>query len=321
MARTLLAIVGAVLSMSIGAATPFAQAVRANAYVDRGQLLSDLKVLSADDMLGRRVDTPGGARARAFVIRRFTESGIRPLPGRRSFLEPFSFRAGRGVTRPLRHGVNVVGTIDGRRRPRRYIVVSAHYDHIGTVNGDVANGADDNASGTAALFALGRYFSAHQPENSLIFAAFDGEEAGLRGSREFVRAPPVEASALIVDVNMDMIGREYDNRLFAVGTAANPFLRPVLEGVARTAPVRLLFGHEDPTKEEDWSRDSDHHSFQEAGIPAVYLGVEDFAQHHKVTDDYATMTFDFYVRAVETCARVVEAFDRNLDSIARAPRR
>src|SRR4029453_5033805 len=120
------------------------------------------------------------------------------------------------------------------------------------------NGADDNASGTAALFALARYFSAHPPDHSLIFAAFDAEEAGLRGSRAFVTKPPVELSSIVVDVNMDMIGRDPDGRLFAVGTRLNPFLRSDLERVAGTAPVRLLFGHEDPREKEDWTKDSDH---------------------------------------------------------------
>ena len=81
---------------------------------------------------------------------------------------------------------NVVGRIDGTAAPGRYIVVSAHYDHIGVRNGQVFNGADDNASGTAALFALARHFSANRPRHSLIFAAFDAEESGLRGARHFV---------------------------------------------------------------------------------------------------------------------------------------
>ena len=122
---------------------------------------------------------------------------------------------------------------------------------------------------------------------------------------------------MIVDVNMDMIGRDPDDKLFAVGTRLNPFLRPYLARVAASAPVKLLFGHEDPSDKEDWTRDSDHWSFQQAGIPAIYLGVEDFGQHHRPTDDYETMTLDFYVRAVETTLAVVREFDAHLDAIAR----
>ena len=84
-------------------------------------------------------------------------------------------------------------------------------------------------------------------------------------------------------------------------------------------PVKLLFGHDDPTQKavEDWTRDSDHFAFHQQKIPFVYLGVEDFGQHHKATDDYETMSHDFYVRAVETAIRVIQEFDANLDSISK----
>ena len=300
------------------------QTPRASAILDGAQLLRDLKVLTADDMEGRQVDTAGGAKARAYVVERFKASGIAPFGD--SYESPFTFTGGRGANAAERRGVNVIGKVDGTRDASRYLVVSAHYDHIGVRNGTVFNGADDNASGTAALFALGKYFSEHRPEHSVIFAAFDGEEAGLRGSQAFVRQPPVPAGSIVVNVNMDMISRDPDNKLFAVGTRANPFLKPYLERVAASSPIKLLFGHEDPggkanSPDEDWSRDSDHYSFQQAGIPAIYLGDEDFDQHHKATDDFETVTVNFYIGAVETSIAVVREFDRNLDAIAgrRAP--
>src|SRR5215472_11776221 len=102
---------------------------RPSTLIDSPQLLRDLQVLSADDMQGRQVDTPGGAKARAYVIERFKASGIAPFG--ESYEEPFTFAAGRGGTPVERHGVNVVGHIDGSDT-HHYIVVSAHYDHIGT---------------------------------------------------------------------------------------------------------------------------------------------------------------------------------------------
>src|SRR5882724_8863775 len=139
---------------------------RSNEFVDGKVLLHDLQVLAADDMQGRMVDTPGGAKAREYVLQRFRESGVKMFGT--TYEQPFTF-AGRGANAAERHGVNVVGHIDGTKQPARYIVVSGHYDHIGMRNGVVYNGADDNASGAAALFTLATYFSAHQPENSLIF--------------------------------------------------------------------------------------------------------------------------------------------------------
>ncbi len=287
-----------------------------SALIDSVQLLKDLRVLSSDAMQGRQPGTPGGEMARAFIIERFKASGVAPFGA--SYEQEFSFPI-RGSNTAMR-GVNIVGHVDGKRRPRRYIVVSAHYDHLGIRNGQVFNGADDNASGVAALFAIGKYFTVHPPANSLILAAFDAEESGLRGSQAFVRQPPVDADLLAIDLNPDMIGRAPDDKLFVVGTALQPFLRPFVEAIAARAPVNLLIGHEDPKQPEDWTRDSDHYSFIQAKIPALYFGVEDFDQHHKATDDYETITYGFYVHAVETLVQAVEQFDANLDAIEKAKR-
>ncbi len=292
--------------------TVTAQEAPRSALIDSAQLLNDLKVLSSDAMEGRQTGTPGGDKARAFVMTRFKESGIVPFGA--TYEQPFSFSVRGSATR----GVNVVGRIDGKRDPRKYIVLSAHYDHVGTRNGQVFNGADDNASGTAALFAIAKYFKAHPPENSLIFAAFDAEETGLRGSQAFVRTPPVNAAQLSLNLNADMIGRAFDDKLFVVGTTLQPFLRPYVQAVAEKAPLKLIMGHDDPKQRDDWTRDSDHYSFMQAKIPALYIGVEDFEQHHKSTDDYETMTYGFFVRAVETLIRMTEQFDANLDAVDRA---
>jgi Zn-dependent M28 family amino/carboxypeptidase len=209
-------------------------------------------------------------------------------------------------------------------------VISAHYDHIGISRaGAVNNGADDNASGTAGLFAVAKYFSAHKPANTLIFAAFDGEESGLRGARAFVAKPPVDAAAIVIDLNMDMIGRDPDNLLFVVGTYTQPFLKPFIARIATKAPTKLTMGHDDPVKYkadpknqkvEDWTSDSDHKVFCDAKIPCLYFGVEDFDQHHKTTDDYETMTYAFYVRAVETMIYATQEFDAKADDVMKARR-
>src|SRR5207237_1986016 len=137
-------------------------------------------------------------------------------------------------------GVNVIGYIEGTQTPRHYIVVSAHYDHLGVRDGQVFNGADDNASGTAALFAIGKYFSEHRPANSLIFAAFDAEESGLQGSQAFVKEPPVDRQSLALDLNADMIAR--DNTLFIAGTFLQPFLKPEVERIIAKAPAKTVIG-------------------------------------------------------------------------------
>jgi Zn-dependent M28 family amino/carboxypeptidase len=315
MARPRFAFLIVCMGLITVAAAPARQALRTSTYFDSAQLLRDLQVLSADDMEGRQTGTTGGAKARAYVIDRFKAVGLATVGP--SYEVPFTFTARRPPIE--RHGVNVAGRLDGTRAPRRFIVISAHYDHLGVgAGGQVNNGADDNASGTAALFAVAKYFTANRPDHSLLFIAFDAEEAGLKGSMAFVEHPPVDASSLAIDLNMDMIGREATDRLYVVGTAKQPYLKPFVERIAAKAPVKLLPGHENPQEKEDWTRDSDHYPFMEKNIPALYFGVEDFEQHHKPTDDYDTITTDFYVRAVETMILAVKEFDRALDDLDKA---
>jgi Zn-dependent M28 family amino/carboxypeptidase len=146
-----------------------------------------------------------------------------------------------------------------------------------------------------------------------------------------VANPPVDLTAIAINLNMDMIGRDPDNLLYVVGTHTQPYLKPFIERIAAKAPVKLVMGHDDPEKAkanasnqafEDWTGDSDHKAFCDAKVPCLYFGVEDFAQHHKATDDYATMTYGFYVRAVETMLHAVQEFDSRFDELlkARGPR-
>jgi Zn-dependent M28 family amino/carboxypeptidase len=281
------------------------------AGVDGGRLLRDLKTLSADSMEGRLPGTPGGAKARAYILRRFKEAGIQRIGN--SYERPFTFR-GRGDSKD-RGGVNVVGVVRGRREPGRYIVLTAHYDHLGVRDGQIFNGADDNASGVAAMLAIAARLSAATPEHSVIFAALDAEESGLNGARAFLADPPVPRDAIALNVNLDMVARDANNVLYASGTFHYPLLKAYLKDAAR-APVTLRLGHDGTNaKEDDWTRDSDHYPFHQAGIPFVYFGVEDEAQHHKATDDAESVTTEFFIGAANTILAAVRTFDANLDSI------
>jgi Zn-dependent M28 family amino/carboxypeptidase len=286
--------------------------------VDPATLLADLGTLAADDMQGRELGTPGGAKARAFIVSRFRALGLQPVGA--SFEHPFEAQPGRVRGGTPSRGANVVGLIAGTRRPDRYIVVSAHYDHIGVRGGVVFNGANDNASGTAALFAIARHFSAHPPATSLLLVAFDGEEAGLVGSRAFVRAPPVPLDAIVVDLNADMIGRDAAKVLYVTGTRLPPQLRPIVERVAARATVTVRIGHDGAggPGAEDWTRDSDQFAFIEAGVPALYIGVEDYAHHHRATDDAESIDPAFYAGVVETLIDAVAEFDASAETLAPA---
>ncbi len=276
--------------------------------ISAAKLLKDIETLSADDMQGRGIGTPGGLKAREYVARRFAESGVKPFNN--SLFQPFDFtnRAGGKIS-----GANVVGYVEGRRFKDKYLVITAHYDHVGVQKGEIYNGADDDASGTAALFAFAEYFRKNKPLHTIIFAAFDGEESGLRGARAFVAAPTVAKESILLNINMDMISRSDKNELYASGTYHNPQFKPLLEKIAKTSKVKLLLGHDRPEQQrDDWTNQSDHGSFHAARIPFIYFGVEDHEDYHQPTDDFAKINQEFYVHAIETILEAVKDFDKDL---------
>ena len=278
--------------------------------------LDDVRILSADDMEGRGVGTPGGAKARAYIVKRFGQIGLKPQG--KAFEQPFTFKpkfAFKDVT-----GVNLVARIEGTSSSDKVLVVSAHYDHLGVRKGQVYNGADDNASGVAGLLAVAEAFKARPPRHTVLIVAFDGEESGLKGAKAFVADPPVPLAKIGLNVNFDMISKNAKGELYVSGAGPQPFLKPVLEGVARTAPVKLKLGHDTDAdgKENNWTQQSDQGPFAAAGVPWVYFGVEDHPEYHQPTDDFATVPQDFFKRAVATVITATRALDDDLDGISRA---
>jgi Zn-dependent M28 family amino/carboxypeptidase len=286
--------------------------------LDSAGLMTDVFRLAADSMRGRRTGTPENAKARDFIAARFDALGLGVLGGRR--LAPFTATSARRP-QPLQ-GTNVIGVIRGSRFPDRYIVVSAHYDHIG-VTGDgscratgadsVCNGADDNASGTAALLQLAKHFSVAKPQHSIIFAAFDAEESGDVGSRAWVDSLPVPVDQVLIDVNMDMIGRNAKNELFAAGATKYPHLAPLVGAAVgcAPAPITLISGHDGEAGREDWTNQSDQGAFHRRGIPFVYFGEEDHPDYHRAGDHPDRLMPAFYVAAARIVADFVRRFDAN----------
>src|SRR5215211_5916128 len=278
--------------------------------IDAARLLEDVRALSADSMEGRGAGTKGGELARAYVLRRFTEAGLAPFWS--SFEQPFDLPS-------KRKGVNLVGYVRGTKYPERLIVITAHYDHLGVKEGKVYNGADDNASGVAVLLQLATHYAgAARPEHSMLFAALDAEELGLVGARELVKKLKAEKRDVALDVNLDMVGHNERGELYASGAYHTPALRPALERVAAGAPVKLLLGHDRPEQgHDDWTNQSDQYAFHKAGVPFVYFGVEDHKDYHKPSDDFDTLTRDFFVGAAATVLEAVAALDADLPAAAK----
>lgn len=280
------------------------------------QLMEDVRILSADDMQGRLAGTPDGAKARAYVLGRYQAIGLKPVLGD-NFEQPVSIVRSSGAAM----GANLIGKIEGTSDSDRALVVMAHYDHVGVRNGEIYNGADDNASGVATLLAIALSMKVRPPAHDVIFAAVDGEEVGMQGSRGMVADAQFKAilPKVVMAVNFDMVSRNDKNELYAVGAFHFPWLRPRLEAVAAKAQVTLKLGHDDPKlgPQDDWTKLSDHASFHRIGVPWVYFGVEDHADYHKPGDDFDKIPQDFFRRSAATAEAAVRAFDADLEAIAK----
>lgn len=184
---------------------------------------------------------------------------------------------------------NVVGILEGSdpELKNEYLIFSAHMDHVGVgrpdARGDsIYNGADDNASGTAAVVELAEAFSqlVPRPQRSLIFLTVSGEEMGLWGSDHFTSHPPVPLSAVVADLNADMIGRNWKDTIVVIGKEHSDLGQTLARVVARH-PELGLAAVDDLWPEERFFFRSDHFNFARRGVPALFFfnGVhEDYHQ-------------------------------------------
>ncbi len=197
---------------------------------------------------------------------------------------------------------NVVGVVRGRLRPDEYVVVGAHYDHIGyfekrgsvdaRVTDTIYNGADDNASGTAGLMMMAEAFASLPPESrparSVVFVAFSGEEKGLYGSRSFVLRDVVPTGKIVAMINMDMIGRNAHDSVSVAGRSRSPELFRILEEANRAEPMALV------ENLESFFFRSDQASFAARRVPVLFFSSGEHVDYHQVSDapekiDYAKL--------------------------------
>lgn len=271
------------------------------------QLLKDVEILSSDAYEGRKTGTKGAEMARTYIAGRFKQMGLKPIPMLSGYEQLFSFKNREGADI---NGKNMLAYIPGK--DDKVIVISAHYDHVGVINKEIYNGADDNASGIAALLKYAAYFQKHKPNHTLIIAAFDAEEMGLRGSKAFVAQPPVPLEKIVLNVNMDMISHNDKGELYACGTFKYPELKKYF--TITNPDIKVLLGHDDPKQgNDDWTNQSDQGSFNAKNIPFIYFGVEDHKDYHKASDEYQNINKKFFNDAAEAILTIINNIDKERD--------
>jgi hypothetical protein len=281
---------------------PVTQAQQASLRIDSERLMAAVTTLADPKWEGRAAGSPGGLAARAWVVDRFKAAGLHPVSG--AYVHPFTFTRKTITSQEKGEGANLLGMCLGTDQKLPYLVVSAHYDHLGVRDGQIYPGADDNASGVAVILELAAFCQKTPFRHTVVFAAFDAEERGLQGARAFLLKPPLPKDRIGLNVNLDMVSRSDKREIFIAGTYHYPDLKTPLEEIAKRAPVTVLFGHDKPVAiaggVDDWTNQSDHGPFHAAKIPFVYFGVEDHADYHKPTDTADKINRGFFVDVAET---------------------
>lgn len=293
-------------------------------HADARALKSDISYLASDALEGRGTGTPGNDSAAAYIARRFASLGLRRLDTsfeQHFVAHPLTAHNESPRSLPTQNVVALLPGTDSRLRAQ-FVVVGAHFDHLGrSTEGAldperknvIRHGADDNASGTAAVLELARLFAATPAKRSLLFITFSGEELGLLGSEYFVANSPLALDSAVAMINFDMIGRLRDDKLIVYGVATATELSALLDSanVAATAAA--------PTSHLPWSTPlritalgdgfgpSDHSSFYARNVPVLHFFTDLHEDYHRAGDVAKKINAGGEAHVVDVAERVIRA--------------
>lgn len=270
----------------------------ANQNIKLEDLKKNLYVIAADDMEGRDTGSPGQKKAGEYMINYYKGLGISFPKTLGSYYQkvPSEYMKKRGGE-DLPDSENILAFIEGSEKPEEIIVISAHYDHVGTQNGVVYNGADDDGSGTVAVMEIAKAFQAAKkagngPKRSILFLHVTGEEHGLFGSEYYSDNPVFPLANTVVDLNIDMIGRDDPenrgkNYVYVIGSEMLSSELKVINEAAnkKTVNLELNYKYDDPKDPQRLYYRSDHYNFAKNNIPVAFYFDGIHEDYHKPTDD------------------------------------
>ncbi len=199
---------------------------------------------------------------------------------------------------------NVAGLVEGTDKKEEIVVVTAHYDHVGIINGEIHNGADDDGSGTVAVLEMAQAFSearrnGHGPRRSVLFMTVSGEEKGLLGSEYYTDHPALSLQNTVCDLNIDMIGRvdeahaDNPNYVYLIGSdKLSSDLHSISEDInQKYSQLALDYKYNDPTDPNRFYYRSDHYNFARHKIPVIFYFNGTHEDYHRPTDDIEKINF------------------------------
>tara|TARA_A100000171_G_scaffold49869_2_gene59883 strand:+ start:2095 stop:3333 length:1239 start_codon:yes stop_codon:yes gene_type:complete len=282
----------------------------------RTSIEKDIAYLADDKLEGRAIGTEGEQLAAEYIAAAFKKYGLEPK-GTDGYMQPFNVKK---ATNPHEEAVigdaeggitgrNVVGYIDNGAE--NTVVIGAHFDHLGygeegsLYRGDKAihNGADDNASGTAAMIQLARILKNKGKAKNYLFMAFSGEENGLWGSNYFSKNSTIDLGSVDYMINMDMVGRMNEEKTLAInGVGTSPVWMDKIEA-ANTDTLKLVTS-------ESGIGPSDHTSFYLQDLPVLHFFTGQHEDYHRPSDDADKINYHGIVKVVRLIERLVLSLDQ-----------
>jgi len=275
-------------------------------------LKKNLYVIASDEMEGRDTGSPGQKRAGEYMVNYYKGLGISYPKALGSYYQkvPSDFMKKRGGGN-LPDSENILAFIEGSEKPEEIIVISGHYDHVGTRNGVVYNGADDDGSGTVAVMEIAKAFQAAKkagngPKRSILFLHVTGEEHGLFGSEFYTDNPVFPLANTVVDLNIDMIGRDDpENRgkqyVYVIGSEMLSSQLKVINEAAnkKTNNLELNYKYDDPNDTERLYYRSDHYNFAKNNVPVAFFFDGIHEDYHKPTDDVEKIDYNLLAKRTQ----------------------
>ena len=278
--------------------------------IEEDDLKRHVSFLASDTIEGRESGSPGGRAAGAYIVDELRKYGLKPGAADNDFYQEFGngYRNILAILPGVAPASSEDAAVSSTRMNTEYIMIGAHYDHVGYGNsrnslgpiGQIHNGADDNASGTALLLELAREL-AKQPSNgrrSILFAFWDAEERGLVGSRHWVSNPTISLDSVKFYFNYDMVGRLDEETLEVYGVRTTFGQQQRIVRHNHDPSLRLKYNW-------DNKADSDHYPFYEKHIPYLMLHTGKHEDYHRPSDDAPKLNYAGLCEIGELSARLL----------------
>ena len=268
-----------------------------------------LYTLASDEMEGRKVGTPGIEKAASYIEAEFKNLGLTFYDNLDGYRQTFTFKS-----RENKQDIttsNIIGVLLGKSKKEEYVIISAHYDHLGIENtsGDsIFNGANDNASGVTGVLTLAKYFKEKNiNERTIVFVAFTAEEMGLVGSKYFGKG--IDASKYIAGINLEMIGKSASfgpNTAWLTGFDRSDFGQIIQKNLKGTG--YQLFP--DPYLNYNLFFRSDNASLARLGVPSHSFSttaIDVDEDYHQPSDEVQTLNITVITQTINAIAKGVES--------------